>query len=134
MEIGARIYYGKETGIVIQEVGERSGVVVETTTEQDFAAYIALAERVPDTVGMIQFEYKEHEQDREIGGRIARIDLETLEPLFMYPDSNEPEVPQEPRPAKSTQVKQRSEQLAKKVHSIKRAHGATCYDAEFDAT
>lgn len=114
MEIGARIYYDKETGIVIQEVGECSGVVVETTTEQDFAAYIALAKRVPDTIGMIRFEYKEHEQDREIGGHITRIDLETLEPLFTYPEPNEPEVPQEPRPAISTQVdelKQRSEQL-----------------------
>ncbi|PAD31886.1 hypothetical protein [Paenibacillus sp. 7523-1] len=104
MEIGAKIYYDKETGIVIQEVGERSGGVVETTTEQDFTVYSALAERVPDTVGMIQFEYMEHEQDREEGGRITRIDLNTLEPLFTYPESVDPETPQEPRPALSKQV------------------------------
>ncbi|WP_221807178.1 hypothetical protein [Paenibacillus illinoisensis] len=42
MEVGARIYYDKETGIVIQEVGECSGVVVETTTKQDFAGILHL--------------------------------------------------------------------------------------------
>lgn len=104
MNIGARIYFDKDTGNVIQEIGERSGNVVETTKEQDFVVYAALAERVPGTVGMIQFEYKEHEQDREAGGRITRIDLETLEPLFTYPDPTYPETPQEPRPALSKQV------------------------------
>ncbi|MEK4052649.1 hypothetical protein MHB84_03275 [Paenibacillus sp. FSL F4-0087] len=110
MEIGARIYYDKGTGNVIQEVSERSGIVIETTPEQDFVVYAALAERVPETVGMIQFEYKEHEQDREAGGRITRIDLETREPLFTYPESVDSETPQEPRPALSKQVEQLAEE------------------------
>ncbi|MHA7580387.1 hypothetical protein ACX12E_08310 [Paenibacillus vandeheii] len=104
MKIGARIYYDKDTGIVIQEVGERSGNVVVTTIEQDFASYVSLAERVPETVGIIQFDYEDHKSDREAGGIITRIDLETNEALFIYPNPSDPETPEEPRPSLSKQV------------------------------
>lgn len=56
MKIGAKIYYDKENGNVLQEVGERSDNVVETTTEQDYSTYAALAEWLPDSVGMLQLE------------------------------------------------------------------------------
>ncbi|OPG94288.1 hypothetical protein B2I21_32980 [Chryseobacterium mucoviscidosis] len=106
VEIGTRIYYEKANGNVIQEVGQRAGDVIDITPEQDFATYIALAERVPDTVGMVQFEYDQFKSDYEAGGVISRIDLETMEPLFTYPDPTDPETPQEPRPALSKQVDQ----------------------------
>ncbi|WP_405131823.1 hypothetical protein MHB43_09310 [Paenibacillus sp. FSL H8-0317] len=106
MQIGAKVYYDKETGNVIQEIGQRSGEVVETTLDQDFASYITLAERVPDTVGVEQFEYDQFKSDYDAGGVIIRIDLETLEPLFVYPDPADPEAPQELRPALSKQVDQ----------------------------
>ncbi|WP_339273698.1 hypothetical protein MKY59_21265 [Paenibacillus sp. FSL W8-0426] len=104
MQIGAKIYYEKDTGNVIQTVGERSGEVIETTREQDFAVYAALADRVPDTVGMIQLEYGAHAADYAEGGVFTRVDLTTLEPLFTYPDPSAPETPQEPQPALSTKV------------------------------
>lgn len=63
MQIGRRIYYDKATGNVLVDTGERSGYVVETTIEQDFSAYVALAERVPETVGMLQFQYGEHAEN-----------------------------------------------------------------------
>lgn len=110
MKIGAKIYYDKETGNVIQEIGQRSGDVVETSTEHEFAVYAALAERVPDSVGMIQLVYGAFDADRAEGGMITRIDLETLEPLFTYPDPIDPETPQEPRPALSKQVDQLAEE------------------------
>lgn len=112
MRIGAKVYYDKETGNVIQEVGERSGDVVETTTKQDFASYLKLAERVPETVEMIQFEYGIHETDFKAGGIITRIDLVTMEPLFTYPDPVDPETPLEPRPALSEQVGSLGGQMA----------------------
>lgn len=96
MKIGTRIYYDKETGDVIQIVGERSGDVVETTQEQDFAVYAVLTEHVPDTVGMLQLEYGEYASDYAKGGVITRVDLTTLEPLLTYPDLTNPETPQEP--------------------------------------
>lgn len=105
MEIGAKIYYDKETGNVILNTGERSGSVVETTWEQDFSAYAVLNERVPSTVGMIQLEYGAYAADRAEGGIITSVNLETLEPLFTYPDPEQPEVPTEPQKSLSEEVK-----------------------------
>lgn len=68
MQIGRKIYYEKSTGNVLQDCGEREGSVVETTAEQDFESYIALSQRVPDTVGVVQLEFG---KDREKFGVYA---------------------------------------------------------------
>jgi hypothetical protein len=92
--IGRKIYYDKATGNVILDTGERMGAVVETTIDQDFETYQALKERVRDTVGVIQLEYGQYAQDfAECNG--YRVNPETQELEFSYPDPNEPE-PQEP--------------------------------------
>ncbi|MGG4440495.1 DUF4376 domain-containing protein [Brevibacillus fortis] len=56
-QIGRKIYFDKLTGSVLVDSGERAGFVRETTQEEDFQAYAALAERVPATVGCLQLEY-----------------------------------------------------------------------------
>ena len=95
MEIGRRLYYELATGNVIQDTGERSGEVIATTREQDFEAYKALANRTPETVGVIVLEYGEYREDfARCSG--YRINLETLEIEFSYRDPNDPELPQEP--------------------------------------
>ncbi|MEK4882282.1 MULTISPECIES: hypothetical protein [Paenibacillus] len=96
MEIGRKIYYEKATGNVLVDTGERSGNVVETTREQDFKVYKALAARVEDTVGLIELEYGEYKQDfMECSG--YRVNIETGELEFSYLDLNvDPEQPQEP--------------------------------------
>ncbi|WP_339309788.1 hypothetical protein NZ043_27730 [Paenibacillus sp. FSL k6-2145] len=106
MEIGRKVYYEKGTGNVIWVTSERSGLVTETTAEQDFAFYSELAGRVPETVGLLQLEFDDYAADYDAGGQITRIDLETIEPLFTYPDPTDPETPQEPRSALSKQVDQ----------------------------
>jgi hypothetical protein len=94
LEIGKRIYYELSTGNVIQDTGERSGSVVETTREQDFIAYAKLVERVPETVGVIELEYGEYAQDfAECNGYRVDVSGETPLLLFSYPDPNEPEAP-----------------------------------------
>jgi hypothetical protein len=94
MQIGRKIYFDKLTGNVLVDTGERMGNVVKTTQEQDFQAYQALAERVPETVGMIQLEYGQYAQDfGECNG--YKINPETQEIEFSYPDPNQEE-PQEP--------------------------------------
>ncbi|REK68009.1 MAG: hypothetical protein C6P35_03300 [Cohnella sp.] len=92
MDIGRRIYYDRTTGNIILDTGERSGDVVETTVEQDFAAYKSLAERVPETVGMLQLEYGQYAQDFATCSGY-RVDVSGDEPklVFSYPDPNEPE-------------------------------------------
>ncbi|WP_232061466.1 hypothetical protein [Paenibacillus odorifer] len=96
MQIGRKIFYELTTGYVVQDIGERSGDVIETTIDQDFAAYRALSERVPETVGILQLEYEEYKQDfAECNGYRVNVNTKKLE--FSYPDPNtEPEYPQEP--------------------------------------
>jgi hypothetical protein len=94
MQIGRRIYYDLATGNPILDTGERAGDVVETTIEQDFAAYAALTERVPETVGVLQLEYGQYAQDfAECSG--YRVDVSGDEPvlIFSYPDQNDPDEP-----------------------------------------
>ena len=75
MKIAKKIYYDLATGNVIEEIGEREGSVRETSIDEDFQSYIALSERVVDTVGVIQLTYGE---DREKFGLYAyHIDIET---------------------------------------------------------
>lgn len=101
MKIGAKIYYDKNTGNVIVNTGERSGVVVETTVEQDFEIYRDLAQRFPESVGMIQLGYGEYDSDVSAGGVISKVDLITLKPLFTYPT---PDTEPEPQPSLSQKV------------------------------
>lgn len=103
MEIGRRLYYDKKTGNIIVDTGERSGDVLETTQEQDFEVYKSLAERVPETVGVIELEYGQYRQDF-IEGVLTRIDPETKDLMFSYPDPQEPGEPTPPQPALSKQV------------------------------
>ncbi|MNI44873.1 hypothetical protein D3C73_992700 [compost metagenome] len=63
MEVGMKIYYDKATGNVILNTGEKAGNVIETTVEQDFKCYAALAERIPETVGIVQLAYGQYAQD-----------------------------------------------------------------------
>ena len=94
MQIGAKIYYDKVTGEIILHIGKKSGDVKETTREEDFQSYIALSERVPDTVGCIQLEYGQYTQDfAECNG--YKVNIETGQLEFSYPDPNNIE-PQEP--------------------------------------
>jgi len=94
MKIGRRIYYDKQTGNVIVDTGERQGDVVPTTVEQDFQTYRALAERVPETVGVLELQFGEYAADfAACNGYRVDVSGETPTLVFSYPDPNEPEAP-----------------------------------------
>lgn len=94
MKIGRKIYFDKFKGNVLVDTGEMQGDVRETTQEEDFQIYKALQDRVPNTVGVIQLKYGQYAQDfAQCNG--YRVNPETLELEFSYPDPNNPE-PQEP--------------------------------------
>ncbi|MHA7963519.1 hypothetical protein ACX93W_05180 [Paenibacillus sp. CAU 1782] len=101
MQIGRKIYYELITGNVILDTGERSGDVVETTSEQDFASYAALAVRVPESVGMLQLEYGQYAEDFAACNGY-RVDPDTEQVLFSYPGPDEPETPVFQRPLTET--------------------------------
>lgn len=92
MQIGRKVYYEKSSGNVIVDTGERSGSVRESTVDEDFASYVALSERVRETVDYIQLEYGQYAQDfAECNGYRVNPETKTLE--FSYPDPNAPEEP-----------------------------------------
>ncbi|WP_217596567.1 hypothetical protein [Cohnella sp. GbtcB17] len=92
LQIGRRIYYDKATGNIVVNTGERTGHVVETTIGQDFKAYLALKERDPETVGMLQLEYGEFAEDF-MAANGYRVDISSEQPslLFSYPDPENPQ-------------------------------------------
>ncbi|MDR0268359.1 hypothetical protein [Paenibacillus sp.] len=89
-QIGRRIYYLKSTGVIIQDTGERTGLVFETTITQDFETYTSLKECVPESVGMLQFEYGQYSEDFAKCNRYY-VNVETMQLEFSYPDSNKSE-------------------------------------------
>ena len=94
MKIGRRVYYDKSTGNVLVVTAEVEMWGIPTTIDQDFETYQALKERVRDTVGVIQLEYGQYAEDfAQCNG--YRVNPETLELEFSYPDPNATE-PQEP--------------------------------------
>jgi len=57
MEVGRRVYYDPLTGDVVQDCGERSGDVTQTTQEQDFEVYPNLQPYEQGTLGILELEY-----------------------------------------------------------------------------
>lgn len=86
-----RLFYDIISGEVIHEIG-RIGAVSLPTIEQDIETYKALSDRNRDTFDVIELEYDQYAQDfAECDG--YRVNLETKELEFSYPDPNEPEAP-----------------------------------------
>ncbi|MFJ2045796.1 hypothetical protein ACIOBL_19535 [Paenibacillus taichungensis] len=109
MLIGSKVYYDANSGNVIVITPEFAGPVVETTKEQDFKLYKSLEEKVFEEVNFIQLEHGAYKFDRFKGGEIVRIDLETKEPLFLYPveEGTEPNSPSNSLESQINDLRQR---------------------------
>lgn len=91
--IGKKIYYDINTGEVLLIMSEMGGEYRETTFEEDYNTYKVLNERLINTIGCIQLEYGQYAEDfAQCNG--YRVNPETLELEFSYPDPNATE-PQE---------------------------------------
>ena len=92
--VGKKIYYDINTGEVLLIMPEMGGEYRETTFEEDYNTYKVLNERLINTIGCIQLEYGQYAEDfAQCNG--YRVNPETLELEFSYPDPNATE-PQEP--------------------------------------
>lgn len=123
MEIGRKIYYDKATGDVIQDTGERSGDIVETTRDQDFEAYMMLKDRVPNSVGVLQLEFGQHTADFN-NANGYRVDVSSGQPslLFSYPEPGQPEQPpvyRAPLSAEVDALKLENAQLRAEINQVK---------------
>jgi len=97
VNIGHKLYYDKDTGMIIQHIWEASGEwTIETSREKDFEDFPALAERNPDSVGLLQLEYGQYAADfDDVLAKKGdyRVNPETGELEFWYPDPDDPEAP-----------------------------------------
>ena len=59
MKIDRKIYYLKNNGNIIQEVGDMQGWVKETTFDEDYESYSQLSQYNKDIIGLIQLQYGE---------------------------------------------------------------------------
>lgn len=88
--VGRKIYYDKNTFEVLTITNEVAGQgVVTTTVNQDFEAYSKLKERTKSSVGVIELEYGQYQQDFFECSDI-RINPSTLALEFHYPDLDNP--------------------------------------------
>lgn len=105
MRVGKRIYYDLITGLVLVDTGERQGAVKQTTVEQDIEVYKSLSERNRNTFGYLEFDYGQHRQNfMECNG--YRVNVETKELEFSYPNPNNPDTPQEFGPPLTKQIEE----------------------------
>lgn len=112
MNIGRRIYYDKLTGDIVLDTGERTHAVVEQSVEYQTQTYRALSERNRESFDVIELEFGQYAQDfAECNG--YRVNPETKELEFSYPDPNEPEQPPVYEKPLSEQIKElKAENLA----------------------
>lgn len=117
MESGyRRIYYDKTTGNEIL-VEARNGYFIPTTIDQDIANFKILSERNRNTFDVIELPYGAHAQDfAESNG--YRVNVETKELEFSYPDPNKPDTPQEFGPPLTKQIEELQLQNAELMMGI----------------
>jgi polyhydroxyalkanoate synthesis regulator protein len=109
-KIGRKIFYDIITGDVITDTGERQGAVTATTIEQDIETFKTLKERVRETFDVIELPFGAYAQDfSECNG--YRVNPETKQLDFSYPDPNEPDAPQSYQAPLSEEVKTLKTQL-----------------------
>jgi hypothetical protein len=109
-KIGTKIYYDKATCNVLVRTSEMENGVVETTLEEDMEVFEELKGRAIDSIGLIQLEYGQYQQDFFESSGNFRINPDTLELEFSYPDPNEPDAPQVFQKPLTEQIKQLEQQ------------------------
>lgn len=120
--IGRKIYYELTTGDVILITPEKhSEFAINTTKEQDFQMYDVLAARNPESVGVIQLEYGQYRAEFQ-SCRSVKVDPETKEILFEYPQFDPPLITQVENLKKDNQnLRIENEQLKERVKELEQA-------------
>lgn len=104
-KVGRKIYYDLSNGNVILDTGDRIGAIVDTSVEQDIMDYTVLSERNRESFDVLELPFGAFSQDfAECSG--YRINPQTKELEFSYPDPNAPEEPQPYRAPLSIEVEE----------------------------
>jgi len=109
MQIGKRVYFDNRTGNAITVTGETS-FGFETSFEQDYEFYPSLKAVDKQFIGCKQLQYGENCQEfAECDG--FRVNVETKELEFSYPDPSKPDAPQVFQKPLTEQIKELQTQL-----------------------
>lgn len=106
-----RIYYNKTTGNKILTYSFKEGNYNIPTFEQDKLTFDQFNGLNDDVIGVIEFTNGEYEQDFKESMENFRVNLDTVQLEFSYPDPNAPEEPQPYQLPLSKQVKELEVQL-----------------------
>lgn len=94
MNVGRRIYYDVLTGELLHVRGERINIKSERTVEQEISIIPILSQRDRSSFEVMELDFGQYAQDFA-ESTIFRVNPETKELEFSYPDPNEEE-PQGP--------------------------------------
>ncbi|UAT29397.1 hypothetical protein K7T73_12380 [Bacillus badius] len=87
-----RVYFDNSTGDIITTTGGFEGGDVRYTIDYEFEIYSSLKDRSRDSVGVIDLDIGQYEQDF-IESDEYRVNLETKTIEFSYPDPSQPDAP-----------------------------------------
>ncbi|AGT13383.1 rhodanese-related sulfurtransferase [Bacillus phage Wip1] len=99
MYVNKRVYFEKDTGIVVMVTGgfRDDWLHSHPTVQEDMAKYSVLAERVPDTLSML--ELKEGTYDEEFSkARSFKVDVKTNTIVFDFTPEDKKEVEEKKTP------------------------------------
>lgn len=105
-----RAYYDKLTGNGIEWYALIRGYRIPTF-EEDYQSLKELSKRNTDTIGYIDFENGEYYQDFVQSNGCFRVDPQTLELEFSYPNATEPQEPVYQKPL-TEQLKETQQAVA----------------------
>lgn len=92
MKIGRVIFFDKITGEIILVTSEYDNAVIKKSIEEQILTFQELSERNRETFDAIELPHGAYAQDfRE--GRLLRIDPESQELIFEYPNPENPDEP-----------------------------------------
>jgi hypothetical protein len=113
MRVPLRIYFDLKTGSVIQMTGnyDDTGLNELPSIEDDISNYTALSERNRDTFDVIELPFGAYAEDFAMCNGY-RVNPETKQLEFSYPDPNEPEAPQVFRKPLSEEVEETKQAIA----------------------
>lgn len=104
MDRGMRIYFKTDSGEVLVNTGEMQGAVTAHSYTVDTQLYSSLNELTLGSFDYIDLQFGQFRQDF-IDAKDYRVNPETKELEFIYPDPNEPEQPPVYQKALSSQIK-----------------------------
>jgi len=84
MELGNKVFYNLQDGVVIYQTGDMQGDFPVLTIDEIIKGTVPLKDLDRNTFEVIEFDFGAHREQRSLGGYIKRIDLETLTPIFGY--------------------------------------------------